>query len=207
MVGSRPEILGRWQADNSGAHLPGIVGTGRVAGYGSSSRDADGDAALDAVPGLRACVASDRSRAEAAGVSALWHDAVGGDALAEDDAAEAVAGGDGVALVFALRAPVVRALRRAAGALCEPRVLVALLAPAAGARGRGGGMRRVRDSGHRGVVRTTNGRVARRSRMERDLYLYLPPETYDCLAAWAGELGWSVTDLIHWAIDEATRSR
>ena len=71
-------------------------------------------------------------------MSALWHDAVGGDALAEDDAAEAVAGGDGVALVFALRAPVVRALRRAAGALCEPGVLVALLAPGAGTGGGGG---------------------------------------------------------------------
>ena len=73
-------------------------------------------------------------------MSELRDDVLGGAALAEDDAAEAVADRDGVALVLALRVSVVRALRGVAGAVCEPGVFVAVLAPGAGAWGEGGGV-------------------------------------------------------------------
>ena len=69
-------------------------------------------------------------------------DALGGEAVEEDgdaDAADA-AGGDGVAGVRAVRVPVVCADGGVAGAVREPGVLVAVLAPGAGARGQGGGV-------------------------------------------------------------------
>src|SRR5215475_12537721 len=102
--------------------LPEIVGTGRVTGYDSSSRDADRGAALDAVPALPACVASDRTRYQAAGVSQLRDDALGGGAVEEDGDADAAhaAGGDGVAGLRAVRVPVVCADGGVAGAVREP---------------------------------------------------------------------------------------
>ena len=110
--------------------------------YDRSSRDSDRDPALDAVPALPACVAFDGTRYQAAGVSQLRDDALGGDAVEEDGDADAAhaADRDGVAGVRAVRVPVVRADGGVAGAVREPGVLVAVLAPGAGAWGRGGGM-------------------------------------------------------------------
>lgn len=120
--------------------MPEIVGTGRVGRYDRSSRDSDRDPALDAVPALPACVAFDGTRYQAAGVSQLRDDALGRGAVEEDRDADAphAAGGDGVAGVRAVRVPVVRADGGVAGAVREPGVLVAVLAPGARARGRGG---------------------------------------------------------------------
>src|SRR5215475_3431026 len=130
------------QPGNSGPHLPEIASTGREAGYGSSCCDADRRTPLDAVPGLQACVAPNGCRGEASGVSELRHDVLGGGARVEEDddaGAAGVACRDGLAGVFAVRAPVVCAFRGVAGAVRAAEVRVALLAPGAGAWGGGEG--------------------------------------------------------------------
>jgi len=72
-------------------------------------------------------------------VSRLRDDALGEHPVAEDVAPDAGTGRDGVALLCALRVPVVRAVGHLAGALREPGLRLAVLASASQAGG-GGGM-------------------------------------------------------------------